>query len=338
MGIVVKQFNGSSVTPKDDAVMNELIFQSYGIFNGCGISFLGVNQLMINSGRMIIKGRQAVITEETIAAQLSSGGTKRGRLYIRIDLSSPDTPAVFLTQVADELPVLTQQDDVNYNDGIFEIELCNYDVSETAISNIVESCPMITGSVDMLKSMEELLANTEEGKAVDSLVVKQLADSLVNEDNETFNFGIKDGVRGFYTNPSRADDSFVPFIGNTKLMLLGIGTRFNISDIVGTENVGKYTTDDFIMIPDFTSAITSSIQSVAYSGGYTYNGSYVRHSVSLKSESKLTYDNTTGDVIITDAVLYVAYALSYQNNTNTTYNSKSNTVKIPTKVYLLKKT
>ena len=165
-----------------------------------------------------------------------------------------------------------------------------------------------------------------------------LNDSLVNEDNETFNFGIKDGVRGFYTNPSRADDSFVPFISNTKLMLLGTGTRFNISDIVGTKNLGKYTVDDFIMIPDFTSSVTSSIQYITYTGGYTYNGSYVRHSVSLKSESKLTYDNTTGDVIITDAVLYVAYSLSYQNNTNATYNSKSNTVKIPTKVYLLEKT
>ena len=211
MGIVVKQFNGSSVTPKDDAVVNELIFQSYGIFDGCGISFLGINQLMVNSGRMIIKGRQVVITEETIAAQLSSGGTKKGRLYIRMDLSSPDTPAVFLTQVADELPALTQQDDVNYNDGIFEVELCNYNVSETAISNIVESCPLITGSMDMIKTVEELMANTEPGKTVDALLVKQVNESLQNENNESFNFGYKDGVRGFFTNPSRADDSFIPF-------------------------------------------------------------------------------------------------------------------------------
>lgn len=35
--------------------------------------------------------------------------------------------------------------------------------------------------------------------------------SLTNENSETFNFGVKDGVRGFYTNPSRADDSFIPF-------------------------------------------------------------------------------------------------------------------------------
>ena len=35
--------------------------------------------------------------------------------------------------------------------------------------------------------------------------------SLTNENSETFNFAIKDGVRGFFTNPSRADDSFIPF-------------------------------------------------------------------------------------------------------------------------------
>lgn len=35
--------------------------------------------------------------------------------------------------------------------------------------------------------------------------------SLTNENSETFNFGIKDGVRGFYTDPARADDSFIPF-------------------------------------------------------------------------------------------------------------------------------
>ena len=35
--------------------------------------------------------------------------------------------------------------------------------------------------------------------------------SLTNENSETFNFGYLNGVRGFFTNPSRADDSFVPF-------------------------------------------------------------------------------------------------------------------------------
>lgn len=29
--------------------------------------------------------------------------------------------------------------------------------------------------------------------------------------NESFNFGSLNGVRGFFTNPSKADDSFIPF-------------------------------------------------------------------------------------------------------------------------------
>lgn len=178
MGIVVKQFDGVSVTPKDDAVVRDLLFSEYGIFRGCGISFLGVNQIRVASGYMIVKGREVAITEETIAAQLSSNGIKRGRLYIHFDFSNQTTPAQFLTQVADELPALTQEEDANYNDGIFEIELCNYDVSEVAVSNIVESCPIITGGMDLLSTIEEVMANTMPGKGVDALVVGEVIDSL----------------------------------------------------------------------------------------------------------------------------------------------------------------
>ena len=55
--------------------------------------------------------------------------------------------------------------------------------------------------------------NTESGLQSDNVqgAVDELNSSLTNEYAETFNFGVKDGVRGFFTNPSRADDSFVPF-------------------------------------------------------------------------------------------------------------------------------
>ena len=36
---------------------------------------------------------------------------------------------------------------------------------------------------------------------------------------ESFNYGVKDGVRGFFTDPSKADDSFVPFIFNKGLII-----------------------------------------------------------------------------------------------------------------------
>lgn len=176
--IEIKQFDGKSITPKDDALVYDLLFNGYGIFNGCSVSFLGANQLLVSSGRLIVRGRQVVITEETVAAQLSSDGTKKGRLYIHIDLSSASNPIEFRTVVADDLPALTQEDDVNYNDGIFEVELCRYDVSETAISNIVETCPSITGGADLLRTIEEVMANTTPGNAVDALVIKELNESL----------------------------------------------------------------------------------------------------------------------------------------------------------------
>ena len=60
-------------------------------------------------------------------------------------------------------------------------------------------------------SVSGLEARTVQG------AVDKLSDGLTNENSETFNFGVKDGVRGFFTNPSRADDSFVPFKSTNEL-------------------------------------------------------------------------------------------------------------------------
>ena len=75
-------------------------------------------------------------------------------------------------------------------------------------------------------------------------------DSLVNEYNESFNFGVKDGVRGFFTDPSRADDSFIPF--KSKLTCIKIasqtgnstwGNTFNCATIV--PDYQELTVDNF---------------------------------------------------------------------------------------------
>lgn len=68
---------------------------------------------------------------------------------------------------------------------------------------------------------------------------------LVNENNESFNFGIKDGVRGFFTDPSRADDSFVPFKGNLVLEYIELSTHstsYGIDYSTITLDVSKYKT------------------------------------------------------------------------------------------------
>lgn len=69
--------------------------------------------------------------------------------------------------------------------------------------------------VDGLSSMEQVEACTDPEKPVGAGAVQELSSSLenhlTNENDESFNFGVLNGVRGFFTNPSRADDSFIPF-------------------------------------------------------------------------------------------------------------------------------
>lgn len=57
-----------------------------------------------------------------------------------------------------------------------------------------------------------------------------LNESLKNENLETFNFGVKDGVRGFFTDPSRADDSFVPFSSFDKLRIIQTNYAYETSE------------------------------------------------------------------------------------------------------------
>lgn len=56
---------------------------------------------------------------------------------------------------------------------------------------------------------------------------------------ESFNFGVKDGVRGFYTDPAKADDSFVPFRrGISELSLYGTSTSYAENQQVTIPNNG----------------------------------------------------------------------------------------------------
>ena len=98
----------------------------------------------------------------------------------------------------------------------------------------------IAGAVgDAVPLINNFLTNQEGKGAADANTVyvlnnkiEELNSSLTNENSESFNFGVKDGVRGFFTNPSRADDSFIPFSNNASVFAkykAGAGTTtFNI--------------------------------------------------------------------------------------------------------------
>lgn len=93
----------------------------------------------------------------------------------------------------------TAYDQIGSNFGASQLNLMSDNINQSFDAN------------KMLKTMDEVNAVTQEGYGVDALVVKQVNDSLQNENNESFNFGYLNGVRGFFTDSSRADDSFVPF-------------------------------------------------------------------------------------------------------------------------------
>lgn len=82
--------------------------------------------------------------------------------------------------------------------------------------------------VDILSTKEELEANTEAGKVVDALVVKDINSSL-ESNNEHFYYDVQNGVRGFNTDPARGADTFYPFDKGKayKITVVAVGGVWN---------------------------------------------------------------------------------------------------------------
>ena len=135
---------------------------------------------------------------------------------------------------------VTVYDRIGSNFGAGQINATNQAVNESFDKN------------KLIRDLDTINALTEEGYAVDALSVKQITNSLQNENNESFNFGYKDGVRGFFTNPSRADDSFIPF---KQLQFQGMYMRTKTYEL----EKGEY------IISNFTYATSSATNAIKYS-------------------------------------------------------------------------
>lgn len=140
MSLNLVQWDGSTVTPKLDAIMYD--DASYGIIKGCSITHQGTNLLKIAAGYIKIAGRLIEVTEETISCQVSSSGTVSGQLWLRLDLGSI-TPVQFMSEAAAVLTPLTQEDDCNFTNGVYELQLATYNVDETVISNLEETAEVL---------------------------------------------------------------------------------------------------------------------------------------------------------------------------------------------------
>ncbi|MDD3369394.1 MAG: hypothetical protein PHP50_11020 [Lachnospiraceae bacterium] len=174
----LKMYNGHKMTPENDAVIYNSIITGNGVVKGCVLSFLGANQVHITSGYMIIKGRLIAVTEETILVAMASSATVvPGRLYMHMDLSDTEAPVTCLSVAQSTLPDLVQDENCNYDDGIYEIELATYNAGMTAITDLTSTYVIVKG-VDVLDTSEEIEANTEQGKVMGALAGKELFSSL----------------------------------------------------------------------------------------------------------------------------------------------------------------
>ena len=102
---------------------------------------------------------------------------------------------------------------------------------------------------------------------------------------ETFNFGVKDGVRGFFTNPSRADDSFIPFSTRKTFKSFSFSQSTNGSTVSQTYDL-KDKTDNYADLRLYESLFVMVTE--------TYH-TYATSTIPIKYK----YDSETGTLTIT---------------------------------------
>ena len=144
MSIKLITYNGQTVTPKSDAIFHDSV-QKSGIFRGCGITYIGANRLQIAAGYGIIKGRQFEIEQQELSVSMPASGTMKGRVYLHMDLGAEE-PIQILTATGSTLPALVTDEDCNYTNGIYDMELCTFNASATTIESIVDTSTAIPSS------------------------------------------------------------------------------------------------------------------------------------------------------------------------------------------------
>ena len=133
--VTLKQYNGSTVQPTDDAVLYDALLGVSGVIQGAACTIVGANQIRVAAGRIMICGRMVSVDDELVTANISTSGSQQGRLILRVDMANTETPAYFTTQVGTPLPPLVQED-INTNGLIYEFEMATYTAGELAISDI----------------------------------------------------------------------------------------------------------------------------------------------------------------------------------------------------------
>lgn len=154
MSINLVTYANQTVTPTNDAIIYEKAIDQNGIFYGCNVTVTS-NTVNITGGYGIICGREFVINSDSLTVTLAPSGTLQGRLYVRLDLADADAPIQLLTATGNTLPALTQDDDVNYTNGVYEMELATFTVGVSALSDVVETFEEVEGTKERIKVLDD---------------------------------------------------------------------------------------------------------------------------------------------------------------------------------------
>ena len=156
MSINLVTYANQTVTPTNDAIIYERAIDQNGIFYGCNVTVTS-NTVNITGGYGIVCGREFVINSDSLTVTLAPSGTLDGRLYVRLDLADADAPIQLLTVTGNTLPALVQDDDVNYTNGVYEMELATFTVGVSALSDVVETFETISGLRGTVNEVQEFL-------------------------------------------------------------------------------------------------------------------------------------------------------------------------------------
>lgn len=159
--IELKQCDGTQILPKDDAILYDVIVGQSGIIQGCELTWLGSNQVHINHGYGIIKGRVFEVADQTFYAKLpSSADTYYGYIVIIVDLENSTTPIKFDPRISETaITDWTQDSDMNFTNGKYEMPIAEYKATNSGITSFSDVTKKIMGLYDAyddaLKSLKE---------------------------------------------------------------------------------------------------------------------------------------------------------------------------------------
>lgn len=133
------------VTPMNDAIMHDVEVGRSGILYGVTLS-ISENNIVVSGGYGVIKGRLFEITETQIPITLATDSNLRGRLYVEMDLSNTYDPILLKTEIGAEISDVVTDSDVNYTNGIYQLNIATFTVTTARITNLTRVVANIHGN------------------------------------------------------------------------------------------------------------------------------------------------------------------------------------------------